>query len=53
MPAGFRQSEKAKKTNPNGYCRADNLNKKKLRKYIKATAKEAELYQNAREMNQE
>ena len=37
-----------KKAIPEGYARADSLDKQKLRKYIKAVAKEAELYRNAR-----
>ena len=37
-----------KKTTPEGYARADTLDKQKLRKYAKALAKEAELYRNAR-----
>ena len=37
-----------KKCIPEGYVRADALDKKKLRKYVKALATEAELYRKAR-----
>ena len=38
-----------KKAIPEGYERADTLDKVKLKKYVKALAKEAELYRNARQ----
>ena len=38
-----------KKAIQEGYERADTLDKVKLKKYVKALAKEAELYRNARQ----
>ena len=52
MPADFARvgGGKAKKgrTVPEGYVRADSLDKKKLQKYIKGVATEAELHRDAR-----
>ena len=42
-------NERKKKAIPEGYERADTLDKVKLKKYVKALAKEAELYRNARQ----
>ena len=38
----------AKKTPKEGYLRSDTLDKPKLKKYIKALAREAKLFRNAR-----
>ena len=52
MPADFARvgGGKAKKgrTVPEGYVRADSLDKKKLQKYIKGVATEAEMYRDPR-----
>ena len=52
LPADFARvgGGKAKKgrTVPEGYVRADSLDKKKLQKYIKGVATEAELHRDAR-----
>ena len=41
-------NQKKGRTVPEGYVRADSLDKKKLQKYIKGVATEAELHRDAR-----
>ena len=41
-----------KKIISEGYVRADNVDKKQLRKYIKAVEKEAEMHRNARQRSE-
>ena len=51
LPADFARvggGKATKRTVPEGYVRADSLDKKKLQKYIKGVATEAELHRDAR-----